>query len=120
MHERGFSLIETLVALAVFSTAAIGLLAMNTQSVAHARALEERFLARTIAENRLVDAMTSPSARTIGTRAGADVQLDRPFEWTETITATERNGLLQVTVDVTAPGEPHVLARVSALKRVTP
>ncbi len=120
MHERGFSLIETLVALAVFSTAAIGLLAMNTQSVTHAGALEERFLARTVAENRLVDAMTSPAARTIGTRSGEDLQMNRSFQWTETIAATERNGLVQITVDVTAPDQQQVLARVSALKRVTP
>lgn len=120
MSERGFSLIETLVALAVFATAAIGLLAMNTQSVAHARAIEDRFLARTVAENRLVDAITSPSARIIGVRSGEDFQLDRPFQWTETIAATERSGLVQVMVDVTVPGEPHVLARVSALKQISP
>ncbi len=120
MHERGFSLIETLVALAVFSTASIGLLALNTQTVTHARALEERFLARTIAENRLVDAITNPEARTIGTRGGEDEQMDRAFQWTETIAATDRNGLVQITVDVTAPGQSQVLARASALMQISP
>ena len=58
----GFSLIEMLVALAVFSLAVLGLLNMAGENTRSAVIIQERVLAGVVAENRAVEAMTEPAS----------------------------------------------------------
>lgn len=60
--DAGFSLVEALVALAVFATACVGLFAVQTMSARSLAAVEARTLAGLLAQNMLVDAVASPGA----------------------------------------------------------
>jgi general secretion pathway protein I len=115
MTTRGFSLLETMVALSVFSIAAMGMLSLNTQSVRISSELDSRLIARTVAENIAVDTVTSSFSSSNLVNAGEQIQRGRTYEWRRTVKATPRPGLFSVRIEVTEAGSPAVLARLSLL-----
>ena len=117
--QQGFSLIEVLAALGVFSIGAMGLISLNTNINRSTRHIEERFLAQVVAENAMTDAMTSSTPLVIGITTGTDTQRRREFAWTRTVGPTERPSLLFVEISVTDPATGQVLSRLQALRGET-
>ena len=117
MTQRGFSLIETMVALSVFSVAAMGLLSLNTQSVRISGELDARLLARTVAENVAVDTVTGGLKGGGPIITGEETQRGRTFTWKRTVEATPRDGLYTVLIEVSENKSPEVLSRLSLLTR---
>lgn len=115
MNARGFSLLETMVALSVFSIAAMGLLSLNTQSVRISSELDARLIARTVAENVAVDTVTTSFANSNLVNTGEEVQRGRRYSWQRTIEATPRPDLFSIRIEVTEVDSPVVLARLSLL-----
>ncbi len=118
MNARGFSLIEAMVALAVFSTVAVGLISLNSQSVRLSAQLQNRFLASVVAENVIVEAITSPTLESGTPEQGQQTQRGRRFAWERIVTPTPQAGVLRIDVAVRADGEAQVLVRQSVLHRV--
>ena len=114
-NDGGFTLVEVLAALAVFSLAAVGLIQVTAQSTRTAGALEQRYAARVVASNVLADALAQNRSLQRGSTAGTDEQLGRAFEWTREVSSAS-SGLLQVQVTVSAPETGQVLAELSALR----
>lgn len=114
--ERGLTLIELLVALAVFSVAALALLNVAGENVRAAAALERRAFAQTIAENQLVEAML------IDLEAGAEVVRGEAelaglrFRWARQITPTADPRLVRVDIAVREADEDQVLATLQAFR----
>ena len=121
-RDDGFTLVEVLAALAVFSLAAIGLIQVTTQSLRTADILEGRFLARVVADNALSDAMVEADGLADGMISGTDVQLGREFGWVRRVVPAPVGSAdtVQVSVAVTDAGTGQVLAEVSALRLRTP
>lgn len=115
MNTQGFSLLETMVALSVFSIAAMGLVSLNTQSVRISGELDTRLLARTVAENVAVDTVTAESLGLSPITDGEATQRGRAYEWTRTLEATPRPGLYSVRIEVRARGTAPVLAKLTLL-----
>lgn len=115
MNAQGFSLLETMVALAVFSVAAMGLVSLNTQSARISGELDTRLLARTVAENLAVDTVTAETLDLSPVTEGETVQRGRSYAWTRTLEPTPQPGLYSVRIDVREAGEAAVLARLSLL-----
>jgi len=115
MNTRGFSLLETMVALSVFSIAAMGLLSLNTQSVRISSELDTRLSARTVAENVAVDTVTGAVAAAGPVSKGREIQRGRTYEWTRTIEVTPRPGLYSIRIEVTEAGSASVLAKLELL-----
>ncbi|MEQ9505761.1 MAG: type II secretion system minor pseudopilin GspI [Hyphomonas sp.] len=115
MSQRGFSLLETMVALSVFSVAAMGLLSLNTQSVRISSELDTRLIARTVAENVAVDTVTSSFENSNLVSTGEQIQRGRIYAWRRTIEATPRPDLFSIRIEVTEGESPVVLARLSLL-----
>ena len=100
MTERsGFTLIEMLVALAVFGLAAMALLNLSGENTRSAARVETRTLGGVVAENLAVEAATLPS---IGEgRSSGQVELaGRRWTWTRAVTATDVAGMLRIDVRV--------------------
>lgn len=116
-RERGFSLIEVLAALGVFSVGAMGLIHLQNNTTSAARHVEARFLAQIVAENAMADLMTTPEPLLIGVSTGEEVQRHRNFVWTRTIGPTDREGLLLIEISVTDPLTGQVIARLHSLRR---
>ena len=64
--EAGFTLLEMLVALAVFSLAALALLRLEGATVRQTGELDERMLAQLVARNLAVETLTDPAPPPLG------------------------------------------------------
>lgn len=113
--ERGFSLLEALVALAVFSTAAMGLLSLNTNAVRFSGEVGDRVLARQVAENVAVDTMTDPALQQPGLTRGEQLQRAQAYSWERVIVPAGREGLVHIDIRVRRGGSDRVTGHVSFL-----
>lgn len=117
-NQQGFTLMEALVAVAVFATAAMGLISLNTNSVRISAQMGDRALARQVAENVAVETITNPQLQVIGRSIGEEIQRRRSFAWERDITPAPRDDLVEVTIRVRATGEDAVLSEVTLLHRI--
>src|SRR5690606_23995130 len=69
--ERGFTLLEMLVALSIIAIAALTLVRLDAYAVRSAGDLDESTVAGIVAQNRAVELWTDPAPPTIGTSASS-------------------------------------------------
>ena len=113
--EGGFTLIEMLVALAIFSLAALALLRLGGATAANSARLTEQALAQTVARNLAVEALTDPSAPAFGTEAGTVTNAGRQWRWTRVVDRSPEPRIQLITVRV--EGEQGVGAATLAVFR---
>lgn len=99
-HAAGFSLIEMLVALAVFGLAALALLNLAGETTRSAVIIEESLLAGVVADNRAVEALIATPAELQGPDAGVEVAGDRRWRWVRKIHPVEDTTLLRIDIAV--------------------
>lgn len=117
--QRGFTLMEALVAVAVFATAAMGLISLNTNSIRISAQLGDRTLARLVAENIAVSTVTDAQLQVVGRTAGEASQRRQTFEWERTITPAQRADLIQISIRVKLKGEEEsILSELTLLHRI--
>ena len=80
-REQGFTLIEMLVALAIFSLAALALLRLEGATVSSTALLQEQAVAQIVARNIAVETITDPAAPAYGTAQGETVNGGRRWRW---------------------------------------
>jgi general secretion pathway protein I len=98
--DRGFTLLEMLVALAVLSLAVLALLRLAGENARTEAVVEARALALVVAENRAIDALTSLLPPALGQTAGAEEQGSRLWRWTRSVRATDDPDILRVDIAV--------------------
>jgi general secretion pathway protein I len=102
MRERGFTLIEVLVALAIVALGMGALLAALSSAAGNVQALREKTLAQWVALNQVADARLNLQAPSIGTTEG-DINNFGDGNWHLQRTISSIGlvpGLLQITVGV--------------------
>ncbi len=114
--QSGFTLVEVLAALGVFSIAAVGLIHLSSETTVGAKQVDLRALAEIEAGNRMADVMTLTPPLPTGLVAGASTQRGRTFDWTRTVSPTQEEGLYLVDVTVTMPETGQVLSHIQALR----
>lgn len=98
MKDGGFTLVEVLAALLIFSVAIIGLSRAGTQSVAHTQRLTHKTYASVVADNQLIHArMRQP---VIGTKSGREDAGGQTYSWRLETAETPQAGLLELRVSV--------------------
>ena len=102
--EGGFTLLEMLVALAVFSLAALALVRLQGVTLRTAADLDSKALGQIVARNLMVEVQTDPVPPSIGEEDGEVSNGGRRWRWSRVVKPTDDRRLLQV--DLTVDGQP--------------
>lgn len=94
--ERGFTLLEMLVALSVISIAALTLVRLDAFAVRTAGDLDESTVAGIVAQNRAVELWTDPAPPTIGTSAIGVTNAGRNWRVEQRVARTADDSLLRI------------------------
>jgi len=113
--DGGFSLIEVLASLVIFTIAILGLSHAGTESVRGAAAIEAKTLGSIAADNQLT--LAKFKRIEVGTRRGETTQMGREFDWALTTAETDIAGFFQITVTISDPVNDRVHVTRSAFIR---
>ena len=102
--QHGFTLLEMLVALAVFSLAAMALVRLQGVTLRTAADLDAKVLGQIVARNLMVEWQTDPMPPAQREEQGEVSNGGRRWHWTRTVKETDEPRLLQI--DVTVEGQP--------------
>lgn len=98
--EHGFTLIELLVALAIFSMAAVALLRLEGVVLASTATLQDRLIGQIVARNVAVLALTDPRPPVYGEVAGGETNAGRAWRWTRIVAPTPETGVQRIDIAV--------------------
>lgn len=114
--DGGFTLIEMLVALSVFSLAVLALLNLSGENARTAALVHEQVLAGVVADNRAVESLVLPLADLAAAGEGVEEAGGSPWRWRRTLVDTADPAIVRVDVEVGHPDTPQVLARLSVFR----
>jgi len=110
--EQGFTLLEMLVALTIFSLAGLALVRLQAVSARTSVDLHQRTMAEIVARNLMIERLTDPRPPAEGASNGTVENAGRQWRWTQQVDAdANEQRLLVVTIRVDGgPGQsPAVL-----------
>lgn len=102
-RESGFTLVEMLVALAIFATAALALMKLNLFATAQAAAIDDARLAALVVENDAALALTDPQL-VVGLTRARVVNSGRSFDLARRVSPTEDKRLLRIDIAAVQAG----------------
>ena len=114
--EAGFTLVEMLVALAIFSLAALALLRLEGATVANTAGLQEQALAQIVARNVAVETLTDPTPPAFGESRGRIANGGRNWAWTRTVARSPEPRIQMIDVVVADEGGREA-ARMTLFRR---
>lgn len=103
-EEAGFTLVEMLVALTLFSLAALALLRLSGAGAMQAARLQDQGLAQIVARNLAVETLSDPEPPAFGTLRGETVNGDRAWIWTRTTIRSPESRIQQIRIEVEPKG----------------
>jgi general secretion pathway protein I len=116
-HQQGFTLIEMMVALAVFSLAALALLRLQGATVSNTAVIETRALGQIVANNLAVEALTDAVPPPLGKSEGMIVNGGRKWRWNRITKRTADVRIIRIDIGVIdefgRPGGALSLARTA-------
>jgi general secretion pathway protein I len=117
-RDAGFTLIEMLVALAVFSLAALALLRLQGATVSNTVRIEEQAMAQIVARNIAVETLTDPLAPALGQTSGQVTNGGRSWSWTRATGLSPEPRIQQIAISVRSQRGPEA-ATLTIFRRAT-
>ena len=117
-REEGFTLIEMMVALAVFSLAAMALIRLEGATIRSTGILDETLVAQMVARNVAVDALTDAMPPANGATSGAESNGGRTWRWTRQTQPIGDAGALRIDIGV-ADGAGPPIAHLMVIRPAT-
>lgn len=115
--QQGFTLIEMMVALAVFSLAALALLRLQGATVSSTAVIETRALGQIVANNLAVEALTDAVPPLLGKSEGLVENGGRRWRWSRITKRTADARIVRIDIGVVdefgRPGGALSLARTA-------
>lgn len=112
---RGFTLIEVMVALAVFSLAALALIRLEGATIRSTALLGDTTLAQMVARNVAVEAITAASPPALGQAAGVEQNGGRAWRWVRVVRRAGDSDVLRIDVSVLDSGG-RALGRLTMIR----
>ncbi len=109
--QRGFTLLESLIALAILAIAMAAVLRATGASTNHVDALRQRLMADWVAQNRLALHAGRGDWLPVGTQQGEEMQAGIDFIWYEKISSTPNPAFRHIEVDVASAEAPQQILR---------
>jgi general secretion pathway protein I len=106
-RQSGFTLLESLVALAILAIALAAVLRATGAATSHVDALRVRVLADWVAQNRLALHAGRGDWLPVGTAGGEQTQAGTVFVWDEKISATPNPAFRRIEVNVASSTAPR-------------
>ena len=98
VREQGFTLIEMLVALAIFSLAALALLRLGGATATNSASLSDQAVAQIVARNLAVETLSDPQPPVFGTSQGDAANGGRRWRWTRTVSRSPEARIQQIEI----------------------
>jgi len=112
--QRGFTLIEVLVALFILAIAMAAVSRTASSSIHHVDALRTRVIADWVAQNRLALHQARSDWPAPGIQTGEEAQAGQTYPWQEEVIATPNPTMRRIVVSVYAPdGGKHMLRELT-------
>lgn len=114
MRNKGFTLIEILVALAILAIALAAAARASGMSISSSDRLRQHLLASWVAQNRLAEHAARRDWPDIGSRSGEAEQGGLPLRWEELVSATPNTRFRRIEITVYPAADPgHEAARLA-------
>jgi len=102
--HNGFTLLEIMVALAIFSLAALAMVRLQGYSVRSTSNLSDSSMAWQVARNVAVEILSNPAPPTLGETRGEELNGGQNWRWTATASPTDDTRLVMIDIDVVGTG----------------
>jgi general secretion pathway protein I len=112
---RGFTLIEIMVALAVFSLAALALIRLEGATIRSTGVVRATLLAQVVARNVAIEAVTDAQPPVRGRSAGTEQNGGRTWQWTRQVEPIGDGDVMRIDVAVADPSGA-VLGRMTMVR----
>jgi general secretion pathway protein I len=99
-RDNGFTLIEMLVALAIFSLAALALLRLGGATATNSARLESQAIAQIVARNIAIETLTDPAPPAFGVSDGTAINGRRRWRWTRNVARSPEARIQQIEIRV--------------------
>lgn len=114
-RARGFTLIEMMVALAVFALAALALIRLEGATIRGTATLDATVLAQMVARNVAVETLTDAQPPVRGASGGQEENGGRLWQWRRVATPIGDQGALRIDISVADAGGA-MLGRLSVIR----
>lgn len=104
LPRNGFTLLEIMVALAIFSLAALAMVRLQGYSVRSTSNLSNSNMAWQVARNVAVEILSNPSPPTLGEARGEELNGGQNWKWTATTNSTDDSRHIIVEINVGGTG----------------
>ena len=114
---NGFTLLEVMVALAIFALAALSLMKLQSFTLANAAEVEGKAMAQLTLQNQLTEMLSNPAPLAAGTTEGQVQNGGQNWQWRAVVSPSAEPGVLRIDLSVEAQNGGAGRAAMIATRR---
>lgn len=112
---KGMTLLEVMVAMAIFAIAAVAITKSLGDQMANMPILEERTLAQWVADNQMVDARLTDQFPPLGSKTGQEEMAGKTWYWKREVVKTTDDNFRMIRISVSDSDKfKRVITKVSS------